>query len=85
MVSLGMKVAGMLYTHNHAVLLYTLIVMCVGFVSNDEYNYLRSRGYTHLFSILQIRTDARNKYSQMRQNLLLEMLSPKGIIHYLCC
>lgn len=60
MVSLGMKVAGMLYTHNYAVFLYKSILVCVGFVSKGEYNYFRSRGYTRPLSILQIRTDARN-------------------------
>ena len=58
--------------------IYSKNLYSVDFVSNGEFNYLRSRGYTHPLSILQIRTNARNKYSRMPQSVMLNMISPRG-------
>ena len=40
-------------------------VFISGFVSNGEFNYLRTKGYTRQLSVLQIRTDVRNKYIKL--------------------
>ena len=48
-----------------------------GFVSNGEFNFLRSKGYTRPLSVLQIRNEVRNMCSKLRLNVLLGMLSPK--------
>ena len=42
-------------------------VLSAGFVSNGEFNYLRSMGYTRPLSVLQIRTDVHNMYSRARE------------------
>ena len=58
---------------------YTYIqetLVLTGFVSNGEFNYEQSRGYTRPLS------DCHNKYSRIKQNMLLKMLSPKGIDIY---
>jgi hypothetical protein len=47
-----------------------------GFVSNGEFNYLRTKGYTRPLSVLQIRTDARNAYSRAKEDVMLSMLTP---------
>lgn len=49
-----------------------------GFVSNGEFNYMRTKAYTRPLSVLQIRTDVRNKYSKIKQDRLKDMLTPKG-------
>ena len=46
-----------------------------GFVTNSE---LRSKGYTRPLSVLQIRADIRNKYNRIKQETLLNMLTPEG-------
>ena len=53
-------------------------LLFAGFVSNGEFNYLRSKGYTRPLSVLQIRTDVRNMYSKTKMTTLLKMLMPKG-------
>ena len=45
---------------------------------------MRSRGYTHPLSVLQIRTDLRNKCNKMKQETLLDMLTPEGIVNSSC-
>ena len=47
------------------------------FVSNGEFNYLRTKGYTCPLAVLKVRTDMRNKYSHLRHSILLSMLTPK--------
>ena len=49
----------------------------VGFVSNGEYNSMRAQGYTRPLSVLQIRADARRKYSSMGKKTMIDMLTPK--------
>ena len=56
----------------------------MGFVSNGEFNYLRSKGYSRPLSVLQIGTAVRNKYSRISQTVLLDMLSPKGVFKFTC-
>ena len=58
-----------------------ILKMCyptVGFVSNGEFNYLRSKGYTRPVSVFQIRAMARRKYSHLGKSSLLEMLTPSS-------
>ena len=50
----------------------------IGFVCNGEFNYLRSKGYTRPVSVLQIRSQVRKKYSKMRQDTMIAMLSPRS-------
>ena len=52
-------------------------LLFVGFVSNGEFNYMRSKGYTRPLSVLQIRTNVRSKYNKICQKTLLAMLTPK--------
>ena len=85
MVTIGMAVAGTCKcTKAH---LYSMKIMSshyffslAGFVSDGEF---RSKGYTRPLSILQIRTDVRNKFSKTKQDVLLCMLTPKGIVQLL--
>ena len=60
--------------------LINIFPLHTGFISNGEFNYLRSKGYTRPLSILQIRTEVRNVYNRMSQRELMNMLSPKGVI-----
>ena len=53
------------------------IVYEIGFVSDGEFNYMRSKGYTRPLSVLQIRSNARNKYSKKAKATMLSMLTPK--------
>ena len=77
MVKLGMNVAG-----EYILVLFTVLLVprctSAGFVSNGEFNYMRSKGYTRPLSVLQVRTDVRNKYAKVRQDALLSMLTPEG-------
>lgn len=52
-----------------------------GFVSNGEYNSLRSNGYSRPLSVLKLKSDARTKYSKMGPKKLLDMLTPIGESH----
>ena len=45
---------------------------------------MRSRGYTRPLSVLQIRTDVRNKCNKMKQETLLDMLTPEGTVSSSC-
>ena len=56
----------------------------IGFVSNGEFNYLRTKGYTRPLSVLKIRVDVRNKYNRLRHSTLLSMLTPKCEKHIQC-
>ena len=53
------------------------LLSCIGFVSNGEFNYLRTKGYTRPLSVLQARTNVRNKYKNYRKAAFLAMLTPK--------
>ena len=53
-------------------------VIFSGFVSNGEFNYFRTKGYTRLLSVLKIQTDARNAYSRAKEDVMLSMLTPLG-------
>ena len=55
-----------------------------GFVSNGEFNYLRTKGYTRPLSVLKIRADVLNKYNRLRHSTLLSMLTPKCEKHIQC-
>ena len=50
--------------------------LVAGFVSNGEYNSMRAKGYTRPLSILQIKAEARAKYSSSGIKAMLEMLTP---------
>ncbi|XP_065905627.1 uncharacterized protein [Dysidea avara] len=50
-----------------------------GFVSDGEFNYLRTKGYTRPLSVLQIRCHVRNKYSRLSRKRLLAMLTPRRL------
>ena len=58
----------------------TCIMCCfmfsLGFVSNGEYNSLRSTGYSRPLSVLKLKANARSKYAQMGKTKMLKMLSP---------
>ena len=58
---------------------FTIVCSTVGFVTNGEFNYMRSKGYIRPLSVLQIRTDVHNKYNRMKEDTLLKMLTPEGI------
>lgn len=60
------------------------VYVCVGFVSNGEYNSMKSHGYTRPLSVLQIRADARKKYSSMGKKTMMDMLTPKRKIKLHC-
>ena len=80
MVSHGMNVAG-----KHFVsipLCSELTIFAIGFVSNSEFNYLRTKGWVHTPTVLQIRTNVQNKYKNSHKLALLAMLTPK---HKLQC
>ena len=47
---------------------YLEISFPAGFVSNGEFNYLRSKGYTRSLSVLQIRSELQNKYNRYNEN-----------------
>ena len=44
--------------------------------TNGEWNTLRCRGNTHPLSLLQIRANARAKYSRMPKGTMVSMLTP---------
>lgn len=81
MVKQGMKVAGKyVYSKDlYRQVSFTVVCSTVGFVTNGEFNYMRSKGYTRPLSMLQTRTDVRNKYNRMKEDTLLKMLTPEGI------
>lgn len=79
MANIGMKVAGILFIHVCMLNIY----VCSGFMSNGEFNYLRTKGYTRPLSVLKIRTDARNAYSRAKEDVMLSMLTPSS--KCLCC
>ena len=88
MVRNGMKVAGKcILEHVHVYTMFIYVcsflymftsVLFPGFVTNGEFNYMRSKGYTRPLSVLQIRADIRNKYNRIKQETLLNMLTPEG-------
>lgn len=51
----------------------------LGFVSNREYNSMRVKGYTRPLSVLQIRSEARKKYSSMGFKSMLKMVTPQSM------
>ena len=54
------------------------ISLCIGFVSNREYNVFRLKGYTHPVSVLKLRSAARTKFSSIAISTMEKMLTPKG-------
>ena len=81
MVERKMKISGNWIVIYVCVIMYDtqfthLHVYTVGFVSNGEYNSMRVKGYTRPLSVLQIRSEARGKYSSMGAKSMLEMLTP---------
>ena len=48
----------------------------LGFTTDGEFNYLRTKGYSRPLSVLQIRSDVRKKYARIQKSTLLAMLSP---------
>ena len=63
---------------------YPIRYFSAGFVSNGEFNYLRTKGYIHPLSVLTIRTDVRRMYSRAKESVLLDMVSPVGMVRTLC-
>ena len=62
-------------------------ISAAGFVSNGEYNSMRVKGYTRPLSVLQIRSQARKKYSRMGFKTMLEMVTPQSmfsVTQYYC-
>jgi len=53
-----------------------LLINDVGFVTDGEWNSLRTKGNMRPLSVLQIRADVRAKYSRMGFKKLSEMLMP---------
>ena len=49
---------------------------CSGFTTNGEWNSLRTKGNTRPLSVLQIRNDVNSKYSRMKKQDLVGMLTP---------
>jgi hypothetical protein len=77
MVERNMDVNGELI----GVSIYSIVYyVCVRFVSSGEYNSMKSHGYTRPLSVLQIRADARRKYSSMGKKTIMDMLTPKSKI-----
>ena len=58
---------------------YLVLLFAAGFVSNGEFNYLKSKGYTRPLSILQICTDVHNMNSHFKESVLLNLLSQVGM------
>ena len=58
------------------------IVSFTGFVSNGEFNYMRTKGFVRPLSILQIRSDARKTYAGLGEKTLRAMLTPLGMPLY---
>ena len=75
MFSLGMNVSGTSMCLSNIDLIF---LITAGFTSDGEFNYLRTKGYTRPISVLQIRTDVRNKFSRISAQNLLAMLTPKS-------
>ena len=49
-----------------------------GYASNGEFNYMRSKGHTRPLFVLQIRANVCNKYNRIKEETLLNMLTPEG-------
>ena len=77
MIGCGMKVSGEVLHCLRLNMMTESTLLSPGFVSNGEFNYMRSKGYTRPLSVLQIRTNVRTKYNKIRQKTLLAMLTPK--------
>ena len=76
MVTHRLNVAG-IYLFSSMKKIYMNLFIELGFVSNGEFNFLRTKGYTRPLSVLQIRSNVRKKYSQIGFRALLSMLTPK--------
>lgn len=57
-------------------------IFAIGLTTNLEWNSLRMKGRTRPLSVLQIRADARAKYSRMSAKKMKGMLTP--IREYTC-
>ena len=53
-----------------------------GFVSNGEFNYMRTNSFVRPLSILQLRSDARKAYAGLGEKTLRAMLTPLGMPLY---
>ena len=53
-----------------------LIISPTGFVSNGEFNYLRTRGYTRPLTIFDVWASVRKVYSHLGLKTLAAMLTP---------
>lgn len=76
MVKLGMSVRGAFTIIIAFVYILLTIILHLGFVSNGEFNYLRTKGIARPLSVLQIRSAVRKKYSQLGAKTLASMLTP---------
>ncbi len=63
----------------------TITIIIIGFVSNGEFNYLRTKGYTRPLSVLQIRSIVRKKYSKIKKNLFFQCTHQNVILIDLYC
>ena len=69
MVMLGMSVRGAFTIIIAFVYILLTIILHLGFVSNGEFNYLRTKGIARPLSVLQIRSAVHKKYSQLGAKL----------------
>ena len=53
-----------------------MILSGLGFVTNGEWNSLRTRGNTRPLSVFQIRSEAKAKYSHTGLKQMIGMISP---------
>ena len=53
-----------------------LVIVIVNQYNISEYNSMQSRGYTRPLSVIQIRSEARRKYSSLGVKFMMEMLTP---------
>ena len=53
------------------------IFICIGLVTNGEWNSLRTKGNTRPLSVLEIRSNIRLKYGRMGEKKMKKMLTPQ--------
>lgn len=61
--------------------IYGYVCTSTGFVSNGEHNTMRVKGYTRPLSVLQIKSQAKKKYSRMGLSTMLWMLTPRSMYY----
>ena len=77
MVNRGMKVSGMWILQAWRPVSFN-VVCNEGLTANGGWNSLRTKGNTRPLSILQLRSEARAKYSRLGFKRMMNMLTPRG-------